>query len=83
MTRQIVVTHTIRQTEVPVLLQVELQTHLLSKCCSHKKLPSLTFSLKITYVCYKIVYLCYETFLFPEPCYYKFLYALILKKKTI
>jgi len=35
----LVVTHTIRQTEIPAL-----QKHLLSKCCVHNKLLVLIFS---------------------------------------
>ena len=38
MTQRFVVTHTIRQTEIPTLPTGGLQTHRLSKCCVHRKI---------------------------------------------
>jgi hypothetical protein len=35
--QQFAVTHTTRQTEIPTLLASWVKTHLLSKCCVHKK----------------------------------------------
>jgi len=46
MKQQFVITHTIRQTEIPALFVIKLfstaglQTHLLSKCCVHKTTAS-------------------------------------------
>jgi hypothetical protein len=43
MKQQFAVTHTIRHTEIPALLDSWV-TNTLSKCCAHKKLLVLVFS---------------------------------------